>query len=255
MNKDVDFIESDQESKNWDDIESESESENNLDESLIVSELKQDLDPNQDLETLISTMTFEQAGKPWSKSDDEKLKDLYMNQKLDVIRIASIFKRGPNGIICRLSALKIIEEKKDAHGYSDYIKYKIKFKKPEPPRQKNQIDFMLEQSSQTKKISQQTQPIQHIQSSQPTQQIDLITELLELNENFDKKINAIKSEFNLGMMKIISKYTNINTTDPNTEIINIGLKKYILKNNKVYNIISGSLYGLYDSNSNKCVKL
>jgi hypothetical protein len=83
----------------------------------------------------------------------------------------------------------------------------------------------------------------------------LITELLELNEMFDKKINTIKSEFNLGIMKIISKYANTNSTDPSTEIINIGQKKYILKNNKVHNIITGSLYGLYDTTSNKCIKL
>jgi len=85
--------------------------------------------------------------------------------------------------------------------------------------------------------------------------VNLVSELLELNNNFNKKIDKLKSEFSLEMMQIISKYNKLNTTDPNCEIINIGLKKYILKNGQVYNIVTGSLYGMYDSTSNKCVKI
>ncbi len=79
--------------------------------------------------------------------------------------------------------------------------------------------------------------------------------MLELNNSFNKKIDKLKSEFSLEMMQIISKYNKLNTTDSNCEIINIGLKKYILKNGQVYNIVTGSLYGVYDSTSNKCVKI
>lgn len=237
MNKDLDLIESDS------DLESNSDSSSNLDYTY---------NDNQDLDTLVSSMTYEQAGKPWTESDDEKLKELYTNKKLDIIRIANLFKRGPNSIMCRLLMFGIIKDHIEAKGYSYYVLNKSKFKvdrekkkKGRKPKVKNQIDLMLEQSV---KPSQQSQTIK-------SSQTDLITELLNLNEDFDKKINAIKSEFNLGIMKIISKYANTNSTDPSTEIINIGLKKYILKNNKVHNIVTGSLYGVYDANSNKCIKL
>jgi hypothetical protein len=197
------------------------------------------------MDILVESMTFEQAGKPWPKSDDEKLKDLYLNQELNVIQIADIFKRGPNGIICRLLVLDIIKEKKYARGYFDYIKYKEKFKKNKEGKKrgrkpKNQIDQVL----QTK-----------LQVQTPIPEVNLVSELLELNNSFNKKIDKLKSEFSLEMMQIISKYNKLNTTDPNCEIINIGLKKYILKNGQVYNIVTGSLYGVYDSTFNKCVKI
>ncbi len=121
----------------------------------------------------------------------------------------------------------------------------IKNKKIKEPNKrgrkpKNQIDQVLQVKSPT-----QT----------PIPEVNLVSELLELNNSFNKKIDKLKSEFSLQMMQIISKYNKLNTTDPNCEIINIGLKKYILKNGQVYNIVTGSLYGMYDSTSNKCVKI
>lgn len=120
MNKDIDFIENDEDE--LEDSEDEEDSEPEADGETSLNQTK----PNLDMDILVESMTFEQAGKPWPKSDDEKLKDLYLNQELNVIQIADIFKRGPNGIICRLLVLDIIKEKKYAHGYFDYIKYKEK---------------------------------------------------------------------------------------------------------------------------------
>jgi len=241
MNKDYDFIENDEdELEDSEDSGSDIESVTELDNLQINSTLNMD--------TLVKSMTFEQAGKPWSKSDDEKLKDLYSNQDLNVIQIADIFKRRPGGIISRLKRLDLIKEGIDARGYFDYIKYRDEFNKllKEPKERvrgrkpKNQIDQVLQVKS----------PIQT-----QVQEVNLVSELLELNNNFNKKIDKLKSEFSLEMMQIISKYSKLNTTDPNCEIINIGLKKYILKNGQVYNIVTGSLYGMYDSTSNKCVKI
>jgi hypothetical protein len=233
MNKDLDFIENDEDKSSVSEYESDFESGEEIDNLQTNS--------TQDMDTLIKSMTFEQAGKPWPKSDDEKLKDLYLNKRLNVIQIADIFKRGPNGIICRLGVLNIIKEKKYARGYFDYIKYKEQFKKIVRGRKpKNQINQVLQ-----------------IKSPAQTQvpEVNLVSELLELNNNFNKKIDKLKSEYSLELMQIISKYNKLNTTDPNCEIINIGLKKYILKNGQVYNIVTGSLYGMYDSASNKCVKI
>jgi hypothetical protein len=240
MNKNFDFIENDEyELEDSEDSGSDLESVTELDNLQINSTL--------DMDTLVKSMTFEQAGKPWPKSDDEKLKDLYSNKGLNVIQIADIFKRGANGIICRLKVLNIIKEKKYARGYFDYIKYKEQFKKVKEPNKrgrkpKNQIDQVLQVKGNSNS---------HIN----VPMVNLVSELLELNNNFNKKIDKLKSEFSLEMMQIISKYNKLNTTDPNCEIINIGLKKYILKNGQVYNIVTGSLYGMYDSTSNKCVKI
>jgi len=130
-----------------------------------------------------------------------------------------------------LGVLNIIKEKKYARGYFDYIKYKEQFKKKVRGRKpKNQIDQVLQVKSPA-----QTQ----------VPEVNLVSELLELNNSFNKKIDKLKSEFSLQMMQIISKYNKLNTTDPNCEIINIGLKKYILKNGQVYNIVTGSLYGKF----------
>ncbi len=267
MNKDYDFIENDEEElEESEDSGSDLESETDGDSKESVNQTIQ----IQDMDTLVKSMTFEQAGKPWPKSDDEKLKDLYSNQNLNVIQIADIFKRGPNGIICRLKVLDLIKEKKYARGYFDYIRYKEQFKKIKEPNKrgrkpKNQIEMILEQNKNIEKLIQNinksniiNKPI-HIpittNNSTINQSNDLVSELLELNNSFNKKIDKLKSEFSLQMMQIISKYNKLNTTDPNCEIINIGLKKYILKNGQVYNIVTGSLYGMYDSTSNKCVKI
>jgi len=88
MNKNFDFIENDEyELEDSEDSGSDIESVTELDNLQTNSTL--------DMDTLVKSMTFEQAGKPWPKSDDEKLKDLYSNKGLNVIQIADIFKRGP----------------------------------------------------------------------------------------------------------------------------------------------------------------
>ncbi len=119
MNKDYDFIENDEDESSVSEDEEDSEPEAD-DSKKSVKQTNSTLD----MDMLVKSMTFEQAGKPWPKSDDEKLKELYSNQNLNVIQIADIFKRGPNGIICRLKVLDLIKEKKYARGYFDYIKYK-----------------------------------------------------------------------------------------------------------------------------------
>jgi len=73
MNKDYDFIQNDEdELEDSEDSGSDIESETELDNLQINSTL--------DMDTLVKSMTFEQAGKPWPKSDDEKLKELYSNR-------------------------------------------------------------------------------------------------------------------------------------------------------------------------------
>ena len=48
------------------------------------------------------------AGKPWTKHEDELLVQLYNVDKLDVIEIAKIYHRAPGGIISRMVKNKII---------------------------------------------------------------------------------------------------------------------------------------------------
>lgn len=62
------------------------------------------------------------AGKIWSKIDDELLIKLYNIDKLKLIEIAQIHKRAPGSIVSRLLKKSIVKEKKEIRGYDAYIK-------------------------------------------------------------------------------------------------------------------------------------
>ncbi len=82
------------------------------------------------------------AGKPWTKQEDELLTQLYNIDKLDVIQIAKIHGRAPGGIISRCVKNQLIGDKKAVRGYEDYLK--------------------LEQSNSTEKPVKQPKPVKPV---------------------------------------------------------------------------------------------
>lgn len=52
---------------------------------------------------------YENAGKPWTKEEDENLIDLYVNKETSVLDISQIHKRFPGGIIARIRHLGIVQ--------------------------------------------------------------------------------------------------------------------------------------------------
>lgn len=71
------------------------------------------------------------AGKPWTKEEDELLSKLYNDDKLDVIAISQIHQRAPGGIISRLVKNKIVPDKKTVRGYEQYLQ--LEQSKPDKP--------------------------------------------------------------------------------------------------------------------------
>ncbi len=75
------------------------------------------------------------AGKPWTKQEDELLVKLYNEDKLDVISISEIHQRAPGGIISRLVKNKIVPDKKSTRGYEQYLQ--LEKAKPDIPDTKD----------------------------------------------------------------------------------------------------------------------
>jgi hypothetical protein len=62
-------------------------------------------------------MEFTNHGKRWIPEEEEELKKLYNEDKLDIIEISKKMKRYPYGLISRLISLKIINFDKDVRGF------------------------------------------------------------------------------------------------------------------------------------------
>jgi hypothetical protein len=65
---------------------------------------------------------FKNAGKPWTKEEDEQLNKLYNEDMLDIIEICKIHERERGGIISRLIKNNIIDDKSSVRGYNSYKK-------------------------------------------------------------------------------------------------------------------------------------
>ena len=53
---------------------------------------------------------MENAGNYWTDAEDDQLKDLYVNYKMDITKLSKIHKRTENAIKKRLERLGIIPE-------------------------------------------------------------------------------------------------------------------------------------------------
>lgn len=80
-------------------------------------------------------------GKSWTQEEDTMLSNLYNNDKLDVIQIATIHQRAPGGIISRLLKNKIILDKKLARGFDNILK--LEDKKPKIYKKKDNPDKII----------------------------------------------------------------------------------------------------------------
>lgn len=100
------------------------------------------------------------AGKPWTKQEDELLVKLYNDDKLDVISISEIHQRAPGGIISRLVKNKIVPDKKSSRGYEQYLQ--LEKVKPDVPDTKDQSSKQekSEKSEKTFKPKPKTKPVE-----------------------------------------------------------------------------------------------
>ena len=84
-------------------------------------------------------MDLSNKGAPWRADDDIKLEELYSDKNLNIIDISRIYKRTPGAISARLKQLSIINDRKEARGYDEYINsdFYIELKKQTNINKKN----------------------------------------------------------------------------------------------------------------------
>lgn len=73
---------------------------------------------------------------PWTSEDDERVKQLYNEEKLDCMEIGVLFKRTPGSIAARLVKIDVIKNRFDAKGYDEYKKSELYKKVCEINREK-----------------------------------------------------------------------------------------------------------------------
>lgn len=64
---------------------------------------------------------FDNASKPWTNEDSQKLVELYNNQNKNIQELGEIFIRTPGSIAAKLTHLKIVSARQYARGYDEYI--------------------------------------------------------------------------------------------------------------------------------------
>jgi DNA polymerase-3 subunit epsilon len=104
----------------------------------------------------MASLDSKNAGKPWTKQEDNLLDQLYNVDKLSIIEIAKIHGRAPGGIFSRLIKKSVCLDKKNIRGYEDYIK--------------------LEQSKQNQNNEKQIKPNKQIVNQQESN-----NEIIEIN--------------------------------------------------------------------------
>ena len=174
----------------------------------------------------ISYSDFINIGKSWELSDDEQLIKLYNDDNLEVLQIAIKLKRAPGGILARLRKLNIIENKKSAKGYEDYVNSNL-----------------YKEACEISKNRYTTKEKTNIEISKD----NIIKSFRKVNKNMgilQKKINDYNN-------------LNLNEEDNNYNIVIIKDNEYFLIDNQIYKIIKikGELYGNYDSDKNKVIKI
>ena len=80
-------------------------------------------------------MTHKMKKIRWSPNEDQQLREYYNNPKLDVIKIGSLMKRAPGGVLSRLERLHIIPHKAAGRGYK-IVKKMLKENKEKENKEK-----------------------------------------------------------------------------------------------------------------------
>ena len=70
----------------------------------------------------MTSTDIKNAGKPWTKQEDELLIQNYNINNFDILTISNIHQRAPGGIVSRLVKNKIVSDKKILRGYDAYLK-------------------------------------------------------------------------------------------------------------------------------------
>ena len=83
-------------------------------------------------------MTHKMKKIRWSPNEDQQLREYYNNPKLDVIKIGSLMKRVPGGVLSRLERLHIIPHKAAGRGYK-IVKKMLKENKEKENKEKENI--------------------------------------------------------------------------------------------------------------------
>ena len=83
-------------------------------------------------------MTHKMKKIRWSPNEDQQLREYYNNPKLDVIKIGSLMKRAPGGVLSRLERLHIIPHKAAGRVYK-IVKKMLKENKEKENKEKENI--------------------------------------------------------------------------------------------------------------------
>jgi len=126
---------------------------------------------------------YTNSGRSWDQTEDNQLRNEYVNQKYDIIKIAYIHKRTPGGICYRLKALKYLDDNHNAPGYFEY-KHSDLYKEIVSMEMKKR-DTETKKRDEPNKVS-KTQPNITIQNNF-AELIELKNEVKEMN----LKINYI----------------------------------------------------------------
>lgn len=97
------------------------------------------------------------AGKPWSEDEDRQLITEYTRDKLKLMELCSIHKRKAGGISSRLVRLNVIDERRAARGYSEYLE-SAAYKEICDKRALNKQTNCLIEQSENKSVSDSESP-------------------------------------------------------------------------------------------------
>jgi hypothetical protein len=211
--------------------------------------------------TTISYSDFTNSGKLWTSYDDEQLIKLYNEDKIDILQIAMKFLRPPGGIISRLIKFNIIEDKNSARGYEDYITSNLYIEACELTKnrflKKDKPNIEISKDDIIKSFNKVNKNMLTLQK-----QLNKYNHLKDQNEKLTEENNNLKNIM-VTLQTQLDKYNQLK--DENEKLIEeyeyativIKDKEYFLINNEVYKIKKnkGELYGIYDSDKNKVIKI
>ena len=93
-------------------------------------------------------MEFEKAGKAWSHNEELQLIQEYSIQQMNLMDICKIHERFPGGITSRLIKLGIIDERKGARGYAEFLKSDLR----KEIKKENQKKYSIKKEVNTAKL-------------------------------------------------------------------------------------------------------
>ena len=175
-------------------------------------------------------------GKPCHQSDDEKL---YNEDKLNIMELASIFKRAPGGITSRLKHLDIINDNENVRGNDEYLS----------------SNLYKEVSEHMKNRFTKKKDLKILLNNDKSYEDNIVKSFKKLNKQMPQLEKLMDNYIILKENNKLKQENNI--VSEQFETIIIKDKEYLLIEDKVYNInkTKGTLYGSYNKETNKVTKI